>query len=55
MEDVFTRSLTLKLMVTDSNPAMMGMMGLEKVDFGEEVIAKSEAVMVAFDPIETFE
>lgn len=52
MEDVFTRSLTMDMLITDVNPRMMIVMGLARVDFGEEIKAASKAVMGAFDGIE---
>ncbi|KAK0711541.1 hypothetical protein B0H67DRAFT_555504 [Lasiosphaeris hirsuta] len=52
MRDVFTRSSTANLMVNEEKQSMMlMMMGLSPIDFGDEVKAKSKAVMDAFEPI----
>ncbi|KAK3944230.1 hypothetical protein QBC46DRAFT_252280 [Diplogelasinospora grovesii] len=46
MIDVITRSHTVEMMLTGP-PGMIMMMGLQPVEFGEEIKAKSAAVMEA--------
>lgn len=41
-------------MITDVRPEMMAMIKLERVDFGEELKAKSKDGMAAFEPIDKF-
>lgn len=53
MEDVFTRSLTINLMVMDT-PAKLMSMGLIPIDFGDEIKAKAKAMVDSFDGIEEF-
>ncbi|KAM7199061.1 hypothetical protein V8F20_005879 [Naviculisporaceae sp. PSN 640] len=53
MEDVFTRSLTIKFMVTDP-PARLMMMGLLPIDFGDNIKGKAEAMVDSFDGIEEY-
>ncbi|KAK3692138.1 hypothetical protein B0T22DRAFT_531682 [Podospora appendiculata] len=52
-QDVFTRSQTFELLIT-APPARLAMMGLAAVDVGDEIKAKSKAVLEAFKPIESF-
>ncbi|KAK0723043.1 hypothetical protein B0T26DRAFT_750361 [Lasiosphaeria miniovina] len=53
MQDVFTRSLTANLIITDPMTAMLRM-GLAPVEYGADIKARSVAVTEAFDPISEF-
>ncbi|KAK1832357.1 hypothetical protein QBC39DRAFT_381700 [Podospora conica] len=53
MTDVFTRSMTVKMMVdADEGMPMLAMMGLMPIDFGADVQDKATAVMVALEAFE---
>ena len=49
MIDVVTRSITLDQMVNSPNRIMMLMMGLQDMDFGEQVKAKAKALVESLE------
>lgn len=49
MIDVVTRSITLDQMVNSANRIMMLMMGLQDMDFGEQVKAKAKALVESLE------